>query len=133
MTDTRYDAVPGHPLAGVPREVLDVAYDALGAWELTDDVGDDELRAVADAVVANLRSRGYVTWPTRLPDRESLVLALVGVANEYVADEEHQVGSYGEFVIDRFVLPLLRRLNGDDGSADTDDQGGGVRRADAGA
>lgn len=105
-----YDDEPRHPLHGVPTEVRRVASEALGAWEFTDDWRDIDVQRVADAVVANMRSRGYVTWPGRVPDRESLVLALQQVDYEYQRSHDES-RSYHEWLVDDLVLPLLHQVS----------------------
>ena len=101
-----------HPLAGVPQEVLDVAYAAVGAWQVMDGVPDVEVRYVSDALVANLNSRGYVTWPGRAPDRDSLVLAIF-MAIGHAVDDLDDERATAEVVVDEVVLPLLRQLCGE--------------------
>lgn len=122
MTETNdADRVAGHPLAGVPRKVLETVYDALGAWKFTDDMTDNEVCEVGDALAANLNARGYLTWPERLPSRDALLLALDGVAYEY-RNSDDESRSFNEWVVDGLVLPLLRSLNhaSDGGRHDVD-------------
>lgn len=111
---TRYDAILGHPLAGVPLEVLEVARTTL------DDATSGELGAdvevVADRVVAQLHRAGHVTWSRRLPHREDLVLALMAETQDYENDDDDETRSYLEYLVDGVVLPLLRRYNGDSDS-----------------
>jgi hypothetical protein len=113
---TRYDEVAGHPLAGVPQEVLDTAYAAVGAWEVVNDAPDEEVRFLADALVANLNARGFITWPDRLPDRDALVLALTLEVARFVDDPADQRGTM-EVAVDEVVMPLLRRLVGEPGTS----------------
>jgi len=104
---TRYDEVAGRPLAGVPRELLETIYRALGDWPEVATLEDNDIVSVGDAVAANLRVRGYLTWPQAVPDRESLVLACQTAAWE--ADEERSIV---EAIVDKVVLPLLATLGG---------------------
>lgn len=137
---TQYDRVAGHPLAGVPGELLQDVYDTLAQGVPEVDCGhgtvdEDDLRVLTETLVAGLLDAGYLTWPpSPLPDRESLILGLNLAINEYLADAEaRRRGSVVEAVVDRVVLPLLRRSNGEHGTTDSADEGGGVRRPDAGA
>lgn len=108
---TRYDRIAGHPLAGVPRELLETIYRALGDWPDVAELPDNDIVSIGDAVAANLSVRGYLTWPTRAPDRESLVLALMQVAREYERSDDAS-RSYHEWIVDDVILPLLSQLGG---------------------
>lgn len=59
MSSNTYDN-PGHPLYGVPIEILDMARMQLDA--LSDDIGlaRDRVEPVADAIVAGLAIAGYL-------------------------------------------------------------------------
>lgn len=59
MPGRTYDN-PGHPLYGVPTEILDVARMQLDA--LADDIGlaRDRVEPVADAIVAGLAIAGHL-------------------------------------------------------------------------
>jgi hypothetical protein len=105
---TRYDRIAGHPLAGVPLDVLTVARAAVESAARDRITFADTTDDVADRVVEALHEEGYVVWPGRLPDRESLVLACQTAA--WQASEHTPVI---EAIVDEVVLPLLRRLNGD--------------------
>lgn len=137
---TQYDDVPGHPLAGVPGELLQDVYDTLAQGVPEVDCGhgtvdEDDLRVLTETLVAGLLDAGYLTWPpSPPPDRESLILGLNLAINEYLADTEaRRRGSVVEAVVDQVVLPLLRRSNNEHGTTDSADEGGRVRRPDAGA
>lgn len=102
-----YDQIPGHPLAGVPDVVLLTARTVLhGCAGIDPNESDD----AADAVVQGLREGGYVTWPGRAPDRESLVLA-VFVAIAHAVDDDGDRRSTAEVAVDA-LLPLIRQLTG---------------------
>lgn len=105
---TSYDRVAGHPLAGVPLDVLTVARSALETAARDRLTFADTTEDVADRVVEALHEEGYLTWPQRLPDREALVLACQSAAWQA---EEHT--SVIEAIVDEVVIPLLRRVNGD--------------------
>jgi hypothetical protein len=107
---TRYDVTPGHPLAGVPEDVLLTAREALGAFDEVDDWDDNVVCEVGDAVVANLATRGYVTWSSRVPDRESLILALMVCQHEWEEGDVDGSPSLLEHLVDDMVLPLLRNV-----------------------
>lgn len=133
---TPYDEVPGHPLAGVPPEIIRTARAVLGQARDVDLHDTDDRNALADAVTLALRQSGHLTWHTWSPgpDRESLILGLNLAINAYLADDEaRRRGTVVELVVDDVILPLLRRSNGDAGTTAPADEGGGVRRADAGA
>lgn len=128
---TRYDDVPGHPLAGVPGELLQDVYDTLAQGVPEVDCGhgtvdEDDLRVLTETLVAGLLGAGYLTWPpSPAPDRESLILGLNLAINGYLADAEaRRRGTVVEAVVDQVVLPLLRRSNGGHGTTHTTDQGG---------
>jgi hypothetical protein len=104
---TRYDRVAGHPLAGVPRELLETIYRALGDWPEVAELPDNDIVSIGDAVAANLNVRGYLAWPTRVPDRESLVLAVVQLQDDYRRFQDDEDVSFAERVVDAVVLPLL--------------------------
>lgn len=106
---THPDRVAGHPLTGVPEDVLLVAREAVGAFDETDSWDDDVVRELGDAVVANLTSRGYVTWPGRAPDRESLVIAVM-FAQAWQSNEDGRTVS--EYLVDTVVLPLIAGIVG---------------------
>jgi hypothetical protein len=78
---TRYDEVPGHPLAGVPQEVLDVARRVLNdAANYDREVDPNVCDPMADAVVMALREASYLNW-------ESVVLSTDAVFDCPVCDE----------------------------------------------
>jgi hypothetical protein len=107
---TRYDRIAGHPLAGVPQDVLTVAEAAITAYaqrQPQQGVDEHDAEDLAALVVGGLHEEGYVTWPTRVPDRESLVLACQTAA--WQADEERSIV---EAIVDEVVLPLLATLGG---------------------
>lgn len=108
---THRDRTSGHPLTGVPEEVLLRAHEALGAWEETDAWDDSVIREVAAALVANLNSSGFITWPgrARIPDRETLVLAVMS-AQAWQSSEDGR--SVAEYLVDTVVLPLLLGVAG---------------------
>lgn len=112
---TRYDAVAGHPLAGVPQEVLDVARDTLaqGASEVrfTDgtDAYDADVQAVADAIVQNLHAAGFIRWPVLAPSRSELIGALAVCQREWEqGDQVDESATLLEHIVDDVVLPLVR-------------------------
>lgn len=59
---TRYDGTPGHPLAGVPQEVLNAARDVLIAATHSHDVDAELAEPIADSVVAALHRANYLDW-----------------------------------------------------------------------
>lgn len=110
---TRYDNVPGHPLAGVPQATLNAARAALGAAQDADLRDTDERDALADSVVLALLEEGYLSWLERHPDRESLVLAVMQVQRDYASFQDDEDLSFAERVVDRLLLPLLRATRAD--------------------
>lgn len=105
---TRYDSVPGHPLAGVPQATLNVARAVLGNAQDVDLNDTDERNALADHVVLALLEEGYLGWLERHPDRESLVLAVMQVQRDYASFQDDEDVSFAERVVDALVLPLLQ-------------------------
>lgn len=57
---TVYDEYEGHPLSGVPLEVLQVAEKALDDAVMTNDVDPHQAEPIAHAVVSELRKAGYL-------------------------------------------------------------------------
>lgn len=116
---TTYDRVAGHPLAGVPQDVLTVARDVLAGCPGID---PNQSSDAADAVVQGLHEDGYLTWSRRAPTREDLLLALVAARDEWEFARRFvdDVGGDGapsllEHLTDAVVEPLVRRLVGGDG------------------
>lgn len=108
---TRYDAVAGHPLAGVPVQVLNVARWSLATATDADLSDEDEREAVADMIVSTLHTAGYVTWPRRLPMRTTLVAALVDARLRWEAASavpNATVPPLTTYLVDEVVVPLLR-------------------------
>jgi hypothetical protein len=54
-----------HPLKHVPQDVLDAARSILDEAADDHDVDQDMAHPIADAVVMQMLSEGYVTWPGR--------------------------------------------------------------------
>ena len=106
---TRYDDVPDHPLAGVPQAVLDVSRRVLREAAEERDVDPELAEPLADLIVWRLHESGYVTWPGRVPDRESLVLAVLS-AQAWQSGEDGR--SVAEYLVDTVVLPLLAGMVG---------------------
>ena len=64
MTRSRYDDYPGHPLYGVPEELLEVAREVMREAAMWKDVNPDYADALGDSVVAELLEAGYrITGP----------------------------------------------------------------------
>jgi len=101
----------------IPAEVFEVVRDTLAqvvpSMRVVSRVVDPgDVQAVARTIVENMRDAGYVTWPSRVPDRESLVLALVVCQREWEAGDVDGAPSLLEHLVDDMVLPLLRHVAG---------------------
>jgi hypothetical protein len=108
---TRYDEVAGHPLAGVPQDVLTVAETAITAYaqgQPQQGVDEHDAEDLAALVVGGLHEAGYVTWPGRAPDRESLVLAVMQVQDDYRRFQDDEDVTFAERVVDALIVPLLK-------------------------
>ena len=109
---TRYDEVPGHALAGVPQDVLDVARAVLLSAAFINDVDDEQSEPIADAVVAALREAGFIRLSVA-PSRDQVIFNL---RYEHKVWEEFEAGgntrrSLYTHLADEVVEPLLDRGN----------------------
>ena len=104
-----HDQVPDH-VPDVVLHLTEVAITTYARNQPQQGIDDCDAPFLAEEIVKSLHRRGYLTWPGRALDRESLVLA-VFTAIGWAVDDPNDDRTTAEVAVDA-LIPLIRQLTG---------------------